>query len=76
MRFSASVRGVPSRPGLKWIAITCPSVLLANKTFPLKPHERSVIPIVKASIRMASGFGMEGFQTVIVDSADASAIIL
>ena len=76
MRFSGSVSGLPSRPGLKWIAMTFPSVELASSILPLKPQDRSVIPIVKASIRMASGFDMPGFQTVIVLSAEARAVIL
>lgn len=76
IRFSASVRGVPRRLGLKWIAITLPSVLLANRMLPLKPQLRSVIPIMKASIKMARGLAIEGFQTVMVDSAEASAMML
>ena len=76
MRFSGSVSGLPSKPGLKWIAMTFPSVELASRMLPLKPQDRSVMPIVKASIRMASGFDMPGFQTVIVLSAEASAVML
>ena len=56
--------------------MTLPSVLLANRMFPLKPQDKSVMPIVKASITMASGLAMDGFQTVIVLSAEARAIML
>ena len=76
IRFSDSVSYVPSNPGLKCMASTLPSVLLASRIFPLKPQLRSVMPMVKASMRMASGFARSGFQTVIVDSAEARAIML
>ena len=75
-RFSASVHGIPNSRGLKCIARTFPSVELASKMFPLKPQLRSVIPIMKASIKIAIGFFNYGFHTVIVDSAEASAMIL
>ena len=44
--------------------------------FPLKPQDRSVMPMVKASMRTARGLAIPGFQTVIVLSADAKAVIL
>ncbi len=74
--FSVSGRQVPKSPGLKWIAITLPSVLLARSIFPLKPQLRSVMPMVKASMIIARGLLKLGFQTVIVDSAEARAMIL
>ena len=56
--------------------MTFPSVLLASKMFPLKPQDRSVIPIVNASIIMARGLAIDGFQTVMVLSAEARAMML
>ena len=56
--------------------MTLPSVELASKIFPLKPQDKSVMPIVKASMRMASGLAIPGFQTVIVLSAEAKAVML
>lgn len=41
---------------------------------PLKPQDKSVIPILKLSIMMQRGFFNYGFHTVIVDSGDARAM--
>ena len=55
--------------------ITLPSVELASRMLPLKPQDRSVIPMVNASMMMASGLVMLGFHTVMVDSAEARAMM-
>jgi hypothetical protein len=56
--------------------IISPSVELASKMLPLKPHDRSVTPSLNASITIVIGLAIYGFHTEIVDSALARAIIL
>lgn len=73
---SNSLSGDPSTPGLKWAQKIYPSFELANSMLPLKPHVRSVTPILNMSRITANGLFMNGFQRDIVESMDASATTL
>jgi hypothetical protein len=56
--------------------MTSPSFEHANRILPLNPQLKSVTPRLKLSIIMVKGLSIWGYHTVIVESAEASAITL